>query len=111
MAMYTFQSSGPRVGACYRVVDASQLWLSPHFFFQAEDGIRDLYVTGVQTCALPICRIFLTTTRSVDLVVVKNIRRRRDDPYRLLDPAEIGRASCRERVCISRLAATLPIEV
>src|SRR2546430_8586199 len=27
-----------------------------HFFFQAEDGIRDLTVTGVQTCALPICR-------------------------------------------------------
>src|SRR5256886_15669182 len=26
-----------------------------HFFFQAEDGIRDLTVTGVQTCALPIC--------------------------------------------------------
>src|SRR5206468_5504189 len=26
------------------------------FFFQAEDGIRDLIVTGVQTCALPICR-------------------------------------------------------
>src|SRR2546421_2908149 len=25
-----------------------------HFFFQAEDGIRDLIVTGVQTCALPI---------------------------------------------------------
>src|SRR5690349_12415443 len=25
-----------------------------HFFFQAEDGIRDLYMTGVQTCALPI---------------------------------------------------------
>src|SRR5204863_7059429 len=24
------------------------------FFFHAEDGIRDLYVTGVQTCALPI---------------------------------------------------------
>src|SRR5690349_24172505 len=27
------------------------------FFFQAEDGIRDLYVTGVQTCALPISGI------------------------------------------------------
>src|SRR2546427_5348908 len=27
------------------------------FFFQAEDGIRDLTVTGVQTCALPICVI------------------------------------------------------
>src|SRR2546421_4330185 len=26
----------------------------PFFFFQAEDGIRDLIVTGVQTCALPI---------------------------------------------------------
>src|SRR2546421_2125984 len=26
------------------------------FFFQAEDGIRDLIVTGVQTCALPICK-------------------------------------------------------
>src|SRR2546427_573419 len=28
---------------------------SSFFFFQAEDGIRDLTVTGVQTCALPIC--------------------------------------------------------
>src|SRR6266581_9481931 len=27
------------------------------FFFQAEDGIRDGRVTGVQTCALPICEI------------------------------------------------------
>src|SRR5438105_391262 len=26
-----------------------------YFFFQAEDGIRDPLVTGVQTCALPIC--------------------------------------------------------
>src|SRR5438270_2014456 len=27
------------------------------FFFQAEDGIRDLTVTGVQTCALPISHV------------------------------------------------------
>src|SRR5436305_11111826 len=27
------------------------------FFFQAEDGIRDADVTGVQTCALPICSV------------------------------------------------------
>src|SRR5207249_7022732 len=27
------------------------------FFFQAEDGIRDRNVTGVQTCALPICLV------------------------------------------------------
>src|SRR2546422_7816967 len=27
------------------------------FFFQAEDGIRDVAVTGVQTCALPISKV------------------------------------------------------
>src|SRR5690606_41383348 len=32
--------------------------LSFFFFFQAEDGIRDFHVTGVQTCALPISRTF-----------------------------------------------------
>src|SRR2546430_7711476 len=31
------------------------------FFFQAEDGIRDLTVTGVQTCALPISPISVST--------------------------------------------------
>src|SRR6266446_2441207 len=31
-----------------------QRWLRFFFFFQAEDGIRDYKVTGVQTCALPI---------------------------------------------------------
>src|SRR2546430_2979495 len=39
------------------------------FFFQAEDGIRDLTVTGVQTCALPICfplsAVFVSLSRSV----------------------------------------------
>src|SRR5690606_39904392 len=30
------------------------------FFFQAEDGIRDFHVTGVQTCALPISRLMLS---------------------------------------------------
>src|SRR5947209_13682733 len=35
------------------------------FFFQAEDGIRDIGVTGVQTCALPIF---------VDVVDVDNVR-------------------------------------
>src|SRR2546427_9139177 len=33
------------------------------FFFQAEDGIRDLTVTGVQTCALPIWRQDACTAR------------------------------------------------
>src|SRR3712207_6973467 len=33
----------------------SSCTVSSFFFFQAEDGIRDIGVTGVQTCALPIC--------------------------------------------------------
>src|SRR2546430_909273 len=38
-------------GQWYRYAPA---YVSSVFFFQAEDGIRDLTVTGVQTCALPI---------------------------------------------------------
>src|SRR2546429_2661260 len=34
------------------------------FFFQAEDGIRDVAVTGVQTCALPICPLVLPAGES-----------------------------------------------
>src|SRR5204863_2521621 len=34
--------------------ETSMIVIFSIFFFQAEDGIRDLYVTGVQTCALPI---------------------------------------------------------
>src|SRR3712207_9010151 len=34
------------------------------FFFQAEDGIRDIGVTGVQTCALPISKILVDLTLS-----------------------------------------------
>src|SRR5690625_6591331 len=33
-----------------------------YFFFQAEDGIRDGHVTGVQTCALPICQTAAATS-------------------------------------------------
>src|SRR5690606_24917885 len=32
-----------------------RIYIMYYFFFQAEDGIRDFHVTGVQTCALPIC--------------------------------------------------------
>ena len=35
------------------------------FFFQAEDGIRCLYVTGVQTCALPIFAAVEELTRDL----------------------------------------------
>src|SRR2546430_12300623 len=43
------------VGVRVAVVEVVRVWRSViFFFFQAEDGIRDLTVTGVQTCALPI---------------------------------------------------------
>src|SRR2546429_264685 len=47
--------SGPWLGRDYHGGDRrSSLRASIPFFFQAEDGIRDVAVTGVQTCALPI---------------------------------------------------------
>src|SRR2546425_10200451 len=87
------------------------------FFFQAEDGIRDKLVTGVQTCALPI------SARSR-----RGPRRPDDSPARRAAATaggeaartqgagaascptttpQIGRASCRERVEISVVAVSL----
>src|SRR5438874_1878472 len=115
------------------LVMRSNLWASGYdvdgtdFFFQAEDGIRVLYVTGVQTCALPISpaarpgrlqhlRAHQLPRRGHHLRVdrpaalrarrvalsIRHISRppaahRRRDHLR----AEIGRASCRERVEVS----------
>src|SRR3989449_10599224 len=39
------------------------------FFFQAEDGIRDVAVTGVQTCALPILEIIPTGAINLDAAI------------------------------------------
>src|SRR5690625_4238199 len=41
-----------------------------YFFFQAEDGIRDGHVTGVQTCALPIWRTSITEAREMGVTKV-----------------------------------------
>src|SRR2546427_250435 len=72
---------GPRVGEDAAVIDAGTSYLVATtdaicfatveigvFVFQAEDGIRDLTVTGVQTCALPISFLGaqLNTTASFD---------------------------------------------
>src|SRR5256885_8327860 len=91
----------------------------PVFFFQAEDGIRDYKVTGVQTCALPIWLFQLEVAirddrrdpslvqKLMDRLVVRGlVVGQRLDPVRrqvvlgLLHQLgnEIGRASCRERV-------------
>src|SRR5215217_8780012 len=56
------------------------------FFFQAEDGIRDIGVTGVQTCALPI------SARERGHVRARADRAHGAGPLRR---EEIGRASCR----------------
>src|SRR2546422_11538159 len=42
-----------------------KVFLLVFFFFQAEDGIRDVAVTGVQTCALPISRTSWTLPKGV----------------------------------------------
>src|SRR5690606_40214047 len=93
------------------------------FFFQAEDGIRDFHVTGVQTCALPIYRrrydpadlslrpnvpnvIRHTQTTTYDRAKIRenlagyyaHISALDDQLARLL---EIGRASCRARAYIA----------
>ena len=39
------------------------------FFFQAEDGIRDIGVTGVQTCALPI---YLAAKRPFEIAILRS---------------------------------------
>src|SRR5205807_6584493 len=53
--------------------------LTVDFFFQAEDGIRDYKVTGVQTCALPIYTCLYGTKRLTGLV----------GDFALAQPAEI----------------------
>src|SRR5690606_40444720 len=44
------------------------------FFFQAEDGIRDFHVTGVQTCALPISFVYKTYYGYAMAVVLRYVQ-------------------------------------
>src|SRR5699024_11902418 len=94
----------------------SELWsIAIEFFCQAEDGIRDRNVTGVQTCALPIC---CNGKKGQDLVIrvprgtiireceggVVMADMSSDEPFIAAKGGkggwgnQIGRASCRERV-------------
>ena len=68
------------------------------FFFQAEDGIRDKLVTGVQTCALPILQEL--AKNGVDMVEIGMpfSDPLADGPTIQNSSEKIGRASCRERV-------------
>src|SRR5690606_40237737 len=88
-----------------------------YFFFQAEDGIRDFHVTGVQTCALPICSFTSCASFSICRLVRSGVRLlglavlaptlSSDTPISATTTPtssaaqagsiKIGRASCRER--------------
>src|SRR5689334_23727426 len=88
------------------------------FFFQAEDGIRDGTVTGVQTCALPIFVVYLFfivligrlildwvqalsrdwRPHGVVLVLAEAVYTVTDPPLKALRRIKIGRASCRKGV-------------
>src|SRR3712207_7649185 len=60
------------------VLDFYYIYFSFFFFFQAEDGIRDIGVTGVQTCALPIwAGLPVPVVRDVHLLAVRQRQRRR----------------------------------
>src|SRR6266478_7762626 len=66
------------------------------FFFQAEDGIRDLTVTGVQTCALPICT---SPTRPISCFRSRATRARfcsRSPPMNRSEERRVGK-ECRSR--------------
>src|SRR2546429_4526355 len=100
--------------------DVEQDDLTEIVFFQAEDGIRDVAVTGVQTCALPIYRWRLQSLSSFGFLVlgqqqihelvasiIKTLRFTRFVTCKSISRNErkrhcrinkIGRASCRERV-------------
>src|SRR5699024_11743868 len=90
------------------------------FFCQAEDGIRDRNVTGVQTCALPICLLIvarvvqglgagglmiLSQAAIADVVPARERGRYMGAMGAVFAVSsvagQIGRASCRERVWIS----------
>src|SRR6266496_5487172 len=69
------------------------------FFFQAEDGIRDLYVTGVQTCALPIYEQQLAVLHApLARVVVREdgVRPARDQRVVRSEERRVGK-ECRSR--------------
>src|SRR5256885_4727489 len=90
------------------------------FFFQAEDGIRDYKVTGVQTCALPIwpeegARVVELRARRLDVVVARLVVAvlalveqqqvdRAPEAQRAVDPAAAGRSEERRvgKECRSR---------
>src|SRR5688500_20054312 len=123
MCVHDFYSCQYQIKSSYPVLTLEFHSKNIYFFFQAEDGIRDYKVTGVQMCALPIYLFGRLRARKADLrgpglagvlVLGGNLQ----DPIRVdlegdrdlqlpawlggefvehQDPDQIGRASCSER--------------
>src|SRR5256885_13263327 len=106
-------ADSPPAGSLTQRLEQSQRYF--FFFFQAEDGIRDYKVTGVQTCALPISfeegnvdrhsrfRIsarapYVQKSRADSYIVRFSLRIQVLQSCNTKTRSKIGRASCRERV-------------
>src|SRR6266446_3831231 len=75
------------------------IWFALFFFFQAEDGIRYYKVTGVQTCALPICRGRPPMSHGPRTAVAKRAARPSSPSYAKLEAriAELTAELCEAR--------------
>src|SRR5260370_20232894 len=87
------------------------------FFFQAEDGIRDSSVTGVQTCALPIFNLagifkqatFWRSRRAGTVLVVSAAMARAHEQIRLCEPANwTSEVRAIDREDLELLAVNIP---
>src|SRR5260370_28363923 len=79
--MIAVVAGGVRIGLCF-------------FFFQAEDGIRDSSVTGVQTCALPICTGHECISEELDFELSLK-RRARRPPHIFMEESRVRRLQVR----------------
>src|SRR5256886_13601217 len=81
----------------FRCMSIRAAWVDM-FFFQAEDGIRDLTVTGVQTCALPILLLGSGGVYNMSVVVYYCRRLVKHSPQclRIVSPTWLGSSRKRE---------------
>src|SRR5690606_40599853 len=87
--------------ACTEATECITTFGNPfrYFFFQAEDGIRNFHVTGVQTCALRSRKDKQWRKRfEVHPCLSWNLLHSIQVCWSSPRPVQIGRASCRERV-------------
>src|SRR2546430_13601443 len=84
------------------------------FFFQAEDGIRDLTVTGVQTCALPICKVAAEPpSPAVTYQSTHAMEGRRSPPWTVASARRAPRGADHPRVLVPgwRVTATASLTI